>query len=160
MDSACEFLFGHNVKSLAAGIPYPPHATHKDPPSFTDHPSNTFACAFNVGQALTNARTTFVEEWPLAEFWKDRVSPEREVVDNFTEPILREALANRESDLKSMEWGDTVENEDLTLLSHLIRRTQDPKIIEDQLVNLLVAGRDTVIFPTHSFVSRSDNPCG
>ena len=66
-------------------------------------------------------------------------------MDRFTQPFLREALIKRESSLKSGEMGD---NEDLTLLSHLVRHTQDPKIIQDELINLLVAGRDTVcLFP-------------
>ena len=65
-------------------------------------------------------------------------------MDNFTEPLMREALAKRESNLKSAERGDAIEDEDLSLLSYVVRHTQDPKIIKDELVNLLVAGRDTV----------------
>jgi hypothetical protein len=125
-----------------AGVPYPPSAKHKNPPTFNDHPSSIFTRALGEGQLLTTSRSAFADEWPLAEFWKDKVSPERKVIDNFTEPLMREALAK--SVLKSSEWDDTFENEDLSLLSHLVRHTQDPKIIKDELVNLLVAGRDTV----------------
>ena len=144
MDSASEFLFGHNVDSLSAGIAYPPYAEYKNLPTFTNHSSNIFSRAFGQGQSLATARFALVEQWPLAEFWKDKILPERKVMDNFMEPLMLEALANRESRLKHAEMGDTIDNEDLTLLSHLVRHTQDPKIIKDELINLLVAGRDTV----------------
>jgi len=143
LDAASEFLFGHNVESLSAGIPYPPCAEHKNPPSFINHSANIFAHAFSQGQMYTTGRTAFGNEWPLAEFWKDKILPDRKVMDNFTEPLMREALARREANLKSAEKGDKTDNEDPTLLPYLVRHTQDPKIITDELVNLLVAGRDT-----------------
>jgi len=73
-------------------------------------------------------------------------------MDNFTEPLLLEALANKENHLKSAERGDIIDNEDLTLLSHLVRHTQDPKIIKDELINLLVAGRDTVCLTSFAVI--------
>jgi hypothetical protein len=146
LDSASEFLFGHNVGSLTAGVPYPPWAEHKNSLTFTNHFANIFAHAFNEGQLFAASRSAFADEWPLAEFWTDKIFPERKVMDDFTEPLLREVLATRERNVKSAERGDVIDNEDLTLLSHLARHTQDPKIIKDELVNLLVAGRDTVRF--------------
>jgi len=67
-------------------------------------------------------------------------------MDNFTEPLMLEALANRESHLKAAERGDVIDDEDLTLLSHLARQMDDSKMIKDELINLLVAGRDTVCY--------------
>jgi hypothetical protein len=157
LDSASEFLFGHNVDSLSAGVPYPPYAEHKNPPAFASHSSNIFARAFSQSQLLVTSRSAYADEWPLAEFWTDRIYPQRKILDNFTEPLMLEALAKRESSLKSAKKG---EDEDLTLLSHLVRHTQDPKIIQDELANLLVAGRDTVcsspklFVPDYSITSR------
>jgi hypothetical protein len=155
LDSASEFLFGHNVESLSAGIPYPPYAEHKNLPTFTNHSSNIFSRAFAQGQSFATARIAFADEWSLAEFWKDKILPERKVMDSFTEPLMLEALANRERHLKSAERGD---NEDLTLLSHLVRHTQDTDIIKDELINLLVAGRDTVCFTNLLFCCDSPTP--
>lgn len=95
----------------------------------------------------------FGDEWPLAEFWKDEILQERKLMDAFTEPLMLEALAKREADMRASE---KTENEDLTLLSHLVRHTQDPKVIQDELVNLLVAGRDTVC-PRHLSIPDSTN---
>ena len=145
MDSATEFLFGHNVNSLSAGIPYPPALEHKDPPAFANHSSNVFVRAFIEGQYLSVARTALSYEWPLMEFWQDRVAPFRKIMDNFTEPLMHEALEKREKCLIAQERGEkAIEDEDLSLLSHLVRHTQDPRVIKDELINLLVAGRDTV----------------
>lgn len=68
-------------------------------------------------------------------------------MDSFIEPLMFDALAKRDRDMKTAARGERkVEDEDLTLLSHLVKHTQDPKILKDELINLLVAGRDTVSF--------------
>ncbi|PPR03000.1 hypothetical protein CVT24_012329 [Panaeolus cyanescens] len=143
LDSASEFLFGHNVGSLSAGIPYPSSASHKNTDSFYNHPSIKFQRAFNKGQYLASIRTGAGEKWRLFEFWKDTVEPLRKVMDSFTEPMMREALEARERRLNNPELGE--KNEENTLLSHLVNHTQDPKILKDELINLLVAGRDTTM---------------
>ena len=101
---------------------------------------------------MTN-RVAFADEWPLAEFWQDKILQERKFMDGFTEPLMLEALAKREADMRALE---KVEDEDLTLLSHLVRHTQDPKVIQDELVNLLVAGRDTVCLSPLFFDALKD----
>lgn len=79
------------------------------------------------------------------EFWHDKVAPFRKIMDSFTEPLMHEALERRGKYLKAQEKGEkAIEDEDLTLLSHLVKHTQDPSVIKDELINLLVAGRDTV----------------
>ncbi|KAK0474637.1 cytochrome P450, partial [Armillaria novae-zelandiae] len=76
--------------------------------------------------------------WPLCEFWVDEVKPLRQVVDDFMQPTLAEALDRKansvqlEKDLESM-----------SLLDCLVESTDD-KIVQDELVNLLAAGRDLV----------------
>ncbi|CAA7263613.1 unnamed protein product [Cyclocybe aegerita] len=121
LDSATEFLFGHSVDSLAAGLPYPPKFAHLTPASFHAHPSNIF--------------------------------PYRDVVDEFTIPVIREAVERREKmkDVKSDGWG--------TLLECLLDETHDPQILKDELVNLLVAGRETTMaFLTFAVYMISEHP--
>lgn len=99
------------------------------------------------GQRRSFIRLAFGKDWALREFWKDDVNPLRKIMDSFTEPLMIDALAKRDKDMKSEARGERkVEDEDLTLLSHLVKHTQDPKILKDELINLLVAGRDTVSF--------------
>ncbi|KAF9040763.1 cytochrome P450 monooxygenase pc-1 [Panaeolus papilionaceus] len=157
LDSASEFLFGHNVGSLSAGIPYPSYASHKNTASFHSHPSIKFQRAFNEGQFLASIRTGAGEEWRLLEFWRDNVEPLRKDMDSFTEPMMREALEAREKRLNKPELGEKTDEN--TLLAHLVNHTQDPKILKDELINLLVAGRDTTMsLLTFGIYSMIQNP--
>ncbi|KAF9530969.1 cytochrome P450 [Crepidotus variabilis] len=139
LDSATEFLCGHNVNSLGAGLPYTPTSSHKVPPQFASHPSNVFVRAFAEGQHLSTNRTALGEDWPLAELTGDKVAPLRRVVDEFTGPLMKKAVEKYNNG--KMNQGH--DKEDTNLLTHLVRHTQDPKILKDELVNLMVAGRDT-----------------
>ncbi|KIM42743.1 hypothetical protein M413DRAFT_444410 [Hebeloma cylindrosporum] len=157
LDSATEFLFGSSVHSISAGIPYPKHAEHKTPQSFHDHPSNVFVKAFSQGQVLSALRTGMGADWPFAEFWKDEVIPLRKAMDAFTGPVMEAALEKREKELSGQI--ETKEGEETTLLAHLVKNTQDPKILKDQLINLLVAGRDTTMcLLSFSFYMLAQHP--
>jgi hypothetical protein len=123
LDSATEFLCGHDVGSLSANIPYPTSAAHINKPSFYNHPSTTFVKAFSEGQKLVTARSALGSEWPLLEFWSDKVAPFRKIMDNFTGPLMEVALAKRSLELA--EGADAkVEDENDNLLAHLVRHTQ------------------------------------
>jgi len=63
-------------------------------------------------------------DWPLAEFWKDNVTPLRKVMDEFMEPLIAAALAKRAKQLSGQI--ETKEEEETTLLAHLIKNTQGP----------------------------------
>ncbi|PPQ71744.1 hypothetical protein CVT24_006508 [Panaeolus cyanescens] len=161
LDSASEFLFGYNVDSLSAGISYPKHASHRTNSLFHSHASNSFLHAFNKGQHQLAVRAGAGRDWPFFEFWKNEVVPLREEIDRFTEPILKEALAKRERRLASKASGgdEKIDEEENTLLAHLVNHTQDPKILMDELVNLLVAGRDTTMsLLTFSVYMLMENP--
>ena len=79
--------------------------------------------AFSEGQNLAIERSSFGNDWPLLEFWSDKVAPLRKVMDNFTEPLMEEALAKRKLELsKGVDVKDDDENDNL--LAHLVRHTQ------------------------------------
>ncbi|KAK0501377.1 cytochrome P450 [Armillaria luteobubalina] len=137
-DSATEFLFGKDVESIAAGLPYPAESPLANHPNFVNHPSNLFIRAFSRGLELIAGRLQGGGTWPLLEFWKDNVQSHREAVDHFIQPMLTEALNNK---LKGIKPESDEEN--MSLLDLLVRGTDDGKVIQDELVNILVAGRDT-----------------
>ncbi|SJL03858.1 uncharacterized protein ARMOST_07215 [Armillaria ostoyae] len=137
-DSATEFLFGKDVESIAAGLPYPAESPLANHPNFVNHPSNLFIRAFSRGLELIAGRVQGGGTWPLLEFWKDNVQPHREAVDRFIQPILTEALDNKSKGIKTES-----DEENMSLLDLLVRSTDDAKVIQDELVNILVAGRDT-----------------
>ncbi|KAG6897685.1 hypothetical protein C0992_012434 [Termitomyces sp. T32_za158] len=148
LDSASEFLFGNCVRSLSARLPYPPLSPfYPTPPPSSEcqHPSSRFVDAFLEGQLLSALRTRYGPFWALLEFWKDRVSPLRAIIDEFAQPVLEEAIkknhARKEQNVSEKEGEETLSG---TLLDHLVSQTEDHQILKDELVNLLVASRDTV----------------
>ncbi|KAG2003559.1 cytochrome P450 [Coprinopsis cinerea AmutBmut pab1-1] len=95
------------------------------------------------------------QEWPLAEFLRDTVKPNRDTVDQIIEPIVDKALreASTLGDVEKVEKGEE------TLLKHLVSQTKDRRIITDELLNLLVAGRDTTACTlTYSVYMLAENP--
>ena len=124
LDSATEFLFGHDVGSLSANIPYPASAAHLNESSFYNHPSTIFVKAFTEGQNLTIERSFFGNDWPLLEFWSDKVAPFRKVIDDFTNPLMEEALAKRNLGLSKKAADSKDDDESDNLLGHLVKHTQ------------------------------------
>ncbi|KAF5358877.1 hypothetical protein D9757_012310 [Collybiopsis confluens] len=141
LDSATEFLFGQDVGSLGANLPYPASSNLAKDPSIMNHPSNVFVRAFMQGQVQTAFRVRFGMMWPLKEFWSDKVLPARKKVDEFVQPILEDRQKQILAMAASEKANDDGEGE--TFLDHLIKYTEDKQIIKDELVNILVAGRDT-----------------
>ena len=122
MDSATEFLFGRDVGSLSAKLPYPASAAHLNKPSFYNHSSTIFAKAFTEGQEFTAQRSYRGNEWPLLEFWSDKIVPLRKIMDKYTEPLMEEALARRNLEFES--GADVKDDGSGTLLAHLVKHTQ------------------------------------
>ncbi|KAI3618254.1 cytochrome p450 monooxygenase pc-3 [Moniliophthora roreri] len=116
LDSASEFLFGKDVQSIGAGLPYSPASGIPNPASFTNHPSTKFVKAFMKAQGKTLSRSRTGKLWPLYEFWKDLVMPERDVLDSFLIPVLLDARDRKKGRLH--EGTNDAQNHQ-TLLDHL-----------------------------------------
>ncbi len=140
MDAATEFLFGKDVCSLDAPLPYP--STYAAPTPFSGagteapsvsgagasvHPADRFVRAFLSALEATARRGRFLQSWPLFEFWGDKVKQHLKAVDEFIDPIVEDALRK-----KSEEMGAGAEEEnkrkeqvrdDETLLQHLVKFT-------------------------------------
>lgn len=77
------------------------------------------------GQTQTALRSRFGPSWPLTEFWKDEVKEHRKVVNQFVDPFLHRALANKLAKEKATASNEKIEDaEELTLLDHLINHTE------------------------------------
>ncbi|KAG9079619.1 hypothetical protein FRC06_007622 [Ceratobasidium sp. 370] len=128
MDSASEFLFGVDVKSLDE----PLAATG------TSNSSTSFAKAFSRVQEKVLKRFMLANMWPYLEMFWDKTGEEMRVIDGYVEPILRAKLEKKRRGELSRE-GEEGE----TLLDYLVQHMDDEKVIKDELVNTLFAGRDT-----------------
>jgi hypothetical protein len=162
LDSASEFLFGNDIRSLSAGLTYPRTAILSG--DRKNEPSNGFADAFTRAQISSVDRLRYGKLWPLVEFWEDKVKREMKNVHKFIEPIIEVALENKKNSVKT----NADEGSEATLLEHLIEVTDgkccclfvfaqksciglpDPMIIRDEILNIMVAGRDTARTFHHS----------
>ncbi|KAK0226219.1 cytochrome P450 [Armillaria fumosa] len=141
LDSATEFLFGKSVESLSGVLPYPPSPVlHLGKPHQKTHPE-VFAGAFLSALDILHERGDEAWIWPLFEIFKDKTAAPMSIVNQFIEPIVNEAVKQRDEEKNGIRETDDIQKD--TLLSHLVRETGDPKILKDEILNILIAGRDT-----------------
>lgn len=138
IDSASEFLFGSDVQSLSADLPYP--STYKGATNRRAHPSDSFALAFQKAQVASAARSRFGQFWPLIEFWESKVEKEIQTVFDYVDPIVERALETKK--VKELFEVET-ENEGETLLEHLVKLTNGKR----PLFPDLSYPRPTVVLP-------------
>ncbi|KAF5344627.1 hypothetical protein D9757_013906 [Collybiopsis confluens] len=119
LDSATEFLFGQDVGSLGAKLAV---SSKFKPSKRSVYHEPSFKCL----RACVHARPG-----------PDSVRK----VDEFVQPILEDRQKQILAMAASEKANDDGEGE--TFLDHLIKYTEDKQIIKDELVNILVAGRDT-----------------
>ncbi|EIW81963.1 cytochrome P450 monooxygenase pc-3 [Coniophora puteana RWD-64-598 SS2] len=144
LDSATEFLFGKDVCSLSAGLVYPPNHPLADSYEAKNDPANQFAHAFAEAQIGTASRSIWGRAWRLREFWTDDVQKNINVCFRFINPILDDALARKEAGKVGIQQeGSREVQEGESLLDHLINLTDDRKLIGDEILNIMIAGRDT-----------------
>jgi len=122
LDTATEFLFGQDIKSLSGDLPYP--STCKKT-SLRSHPSDRFAFAFNRAQEYAFPRAIYGKLWPLVEFWKDTVAKEREITNEFTDPLIQAALERK----KAAKGVYEVDQDDSTLLDHLVHQMDGMNVL-------------------------------
>ena len=116
MDTATEFLFGQDVKTLSGDLPYPSTCKRSSPRT---HPSDRFALAFSRAQENTYPRGFYGKLWPLVDFWKDVVAEDKEITFEFINPLIQAALEKK----KAAKGIYEVNRDHGTLLDHLVHQT-------------------------------------
>ncbi|OCH92311.1 cytochrome P450 monooxygenase pc-2 [Obba rivulosa] len=150
LDSSSEFLFGNCLDSLQNTLPYPHNVMSAASNSAS---SEAFSDAFKHALHAVGDRSRTGWTWPLLEITEDKTAEHMKVVDEFLQPILTEALMKQKR--RAQAGSDAKESlkseEEETLLDHLITMTTDPVVLHDEVLNILIAGRDTTA-STLSFV--------
>ncbi len=121
LDSATEFLFGRDVHSLSAGLPYPPESELARLQTTTPE-ADEFASAFLWAQTASAKRGRYQGLWALQEFWTDKVQSRKAAIDKFINPILLDAIQKKNENEKGQGDDGKVSEED-TLLSQLLKVT-------------------------------------
>lgn len=145
LDSATEFLFDTDVHSLSAGLPYPSNTPRAAKFNNEAHPANQFATSFAQAQIEIAKRTFFGTLWPLVEIFGDNTKAHMKVIGKFIDPILADAL-RKKKDTKGVEaaaGGTGKVSETETFLEHMVNFTDDITVLRDEILNIMIAGRDT-----------------
>ncbi|KAG2055982.1 cytochrome P450 monooxygenase pc-3 [Suillus hirtellus] len=96
-------------------------------------------CTDSLSHAISR-RVLIGSAWPMTEIFADSTAQHMKVVNEFLDPILEAAL-RRHSTAAKLDANQTTG--DQTFLDHLIKLTSDFKVIKDETLNILLAGRDT-----------------
>jgi cytochrome P450 len=125
MDSATEFLFGKSTNTLAPGL--------------ETQSANEFVKAFIycTERVSVELRTFGLLSYVPNPTWRRNVK----TVHTFADDIVREALDKMKdpAHVENLKAG----REKYTFLYELASRTQDPYTLRSELLNVLLAGRDT-----------------
>lgn len=144
VDTATEFLFGESVNSLSD------ESIGLAPPNDFDGRAG-FADAFNLSQSYLASRSYVQILYFLVDNKEFRGSIKR--VHKFADYYVRKALSYNDEELEK------VSSNGYTFLYELVKQTRNRKILQDQLLNILVAGRDTTAgLLSFTFFELARNP--
>ncbi|KAL4076590.1 cytochrome P450 [Scleroderma yunnanense] len=140
LDAASEFLFGKNLDTLSGKFPQPGLATQCERGSTTNDAWGTFAQAFEKLQQINTLRARTGLIWPLFELFNDKTAPYVDTIRQWVDPLVRQTL---EDNAAVKQAGIERSMAEKTFLQHLADSTKDTGMIRDQLLNMLLAARDT-----------------
>ncbi|KAF7323743.1 hypothetical protein MKEN_00595300 [Mycena kentingensis (nom. inval.)] len=149
MDSATSFLFGVCADTLQGALPLPHNVNQ---PLFgvegrqgeTRPRSDIFTEAFGRAIERISSRIRWGGVWPLLEMTGDATEEPMRIVDAFIGPIVEAAVKRKEAYAAALLDGEKKEEAE-TLLDELLNLTSDPKVLKDEVLNILLAGRDTTM---------------
>jgi cytochrome P450 len=127
LDSATEFLFGESVNCLT---------------SLEDSEQQKFGADFDFAQNEVGNKGL------LAHFWYmfSRNKPLEEAcsrVHAFVDKIVYNALERIPPGKAEKQFDENIESERYVFLDEMVKATRDPQRLRDELLNILLAGRDT-----------------
>ena len=121
LDSATEFLFGESVNSLG---------------SLEGSDQHRFGTAFDFAQSQVGNRDRLDWLTPRTEFHKAC-----KYVHAFVDQIIYRTLEKTKS--YDPEKPDSDDSGRYVFLTEVAKKTRDPKVLRDESLNILLAGRDT-----------------
>ena len=144
LDLAGEFLFGTTgLQTLSLPLPPPekraklgPRGTHPDASAAFGTYGGFVHALEEIQIAVAQRRSAF---WPFFEWFKDATQVHNDIIDAWVEPLITKALEG-----KKLRGGKKLNQEEGSLTDHLTESTSDVKLIRDELMNILLAARDTV----------------
>ncbi|KAK4938643.1 hypothetical protein LTR10_020911 [Elasticomyces elasticus] len=149
LDGATEFLFGESVDAQLTALQDRNHGHTSNRPLGKDQLHSHAALARLFGQNFDNMmRGVGYRTRMLDMYWLyDTPSFRRSIrgVHQFADHYVQLALSNQKPTLEKGSFSDGTEDSSsrYTFLTALAAETQDPVVLRSQLLNILLAGRDT-----------------
>ncbi|KZS95287.1 cytochrome P450 monooxygenase CYP63 [Sistotremastrum niveocremeum HHB9708] len=140
LDTASSFLFGSNIDTLSLPLPKAGEAVMGPKGSAIEGEFGEFASAFESAQQVIIERSRFGVAWPVVELFGDRTLQYVQAIRNFLDPMVKRALDEKQ---KAKAAGIEKHAEDTNFLDYLATNTDDPEMIRFELLNILLASRDT-----------------
>ncbi|KAI0919820.1 hypothetical protein AcW1_003029 [Taiwanofungus camphoratus] len=141
LDAASEFLFGQNVDTLSGQLPVAGRARMSAKGSATDDEFGSFVQSFEAVQDVNLQRARRGYFWPVYELLqRDPTLQHMDVIRRWLDPLVERVLENKDNMHKAGLKSSVDQN---TFLEYLADNTEDRKMIQDQLLNILLASRDT-----------------
>ena len=136
LDSACEILFGESVGSQIAALPGYTHI----PKAGRMCDGIAFGAAFDKAQAYLATRSRLLEAYWVYDppAFRRCCKEVHDFIDYFVELALNASLKER-----ALEKGSISRKGKYVFLEALVAETRDPLELRSQLLNILLAGRDT-----------------
>lgn len=129
VDTATEFLFGHSLYGLMD------ESIGETPPPGSFRGSGDFYTSFNISQEYCATRS-----WAQNLYWlinPPEFKRNNKIVHEFARYYIDKALSLSEKELEEASKDGYV------FLYELVKETRNPKVLQDQLLNIMIAGRDT-----------------
>ncbi|KAF3986696.1 hypothetical protein FT663_04769 [Candidozyma haemuli var. vulneris] len=143
VDTSTEFLFGQSVYGLL-------DETIGEYRDEEFEGQFEFYEAFNRAQEILSTRA-WMQKWYMFHNPMDFKRNTR-IVHNFADYYVKKALNMSEEELEKASDG-------YIFLYELVKETRNPQMLRDQLLNIMIAGRDTTAsLMTFSFFELSRNP--
>ncbi|EGX89124.1 Cytochrome P450 [Cordyceps militaris CM01] len=135
LDSATEFLFGKSVNTQVLGGPRAERTTTEKGSADEIEDWSSF------GRSFDNANQTMTQRFLLMNlyFLHNPASLQQSCAEvrRFADYYVRRALA------RSPALAQEEDGTDYVFLNELVKETRDPDVLRNQLLNILLAGRDT-----------------
>lgn len=144
VDTATEFLFGNSVEGLA-------DETIGEYPAELFEGQLQFYAAFNSSQEVLASRA-WLQKW----YWimnPAHFKRTNKIVHNFADFYVQKALHTPQAELEKKSQDGYI------FLYELVKETRNPKLLRDQLLNIMIAGRDTTAgLMSFTFYELSKHP--
>jgi len=157
VDTSFGFMFGHELETLKGSLPRAGHAELGFRGTKTDDEFGVFIQAVDQVQSQSHKRFTSHPLWMVEELFTDQMKQPMKIVHKYVEARLDDVY---EECAALREKGVSINPEQATMAQYLVEHMSgespsalqlnfgsfavDRKAVRDQLVLMILAGRDTV----------------